>query len=39
LKDDPRWKGYDVPPKSNANYAWPTVHWVVVEKNIKSAEH
>ncbi len=22
LKDDPRWKGYDVPPKSNANYAW-----------------
>ena len=22
LKDDPRWHGYDVPPKSNANYAW-----------------
>lgn len=22
LKDDPRWRGYDVPPKSNANYAW-----------------
>lgn len=22
LVDDPRWKGYDVPPKSNANYAW-----------------
>ena len=22
LKDDPRWMGYDVPPKSNANYAW-----------------
>lgn len=22
LKDDPRWQGYDVPPKSNANYAW-----------------
>lgn len=22
LKDDPRWKGYTVPPKSNANYAW-----------------
>jgi type I restriction enzyme M protein len=22
LKDDPRWKGYDVPPTSNANYAW-----------------
>ncbi len=22
LQDDPRWKGYDVPPKSNANYAW-----------------
>ena len=22
LKDDPRWLGYDVPPKSNANYAW-----------------
>lgn len=22
LKNDPRWKGYDVPPKSNANYAW-----------------
>jgi type I restriction enzyme M protein len=22
LKDDPRWSGYDVPPKSNANYAW-----------------
>lgn len=22
LIDDPRWKGYDVPPKSNANYAW-----------------
>lgn len=22
LKDDPRWAGYDVPPKSNANYAW-----------------
>ncbi|MEA4822376.1 MAG: N-6 DNA methylase, partial [Erysipelotrichales bacterium] len=21
-KDDPRWMGYDVPPKSNANYAW-----------------
>lgn len=19
---DPRWRGYDVPPKSNANYAW-----------------
>ena len=22
LKDDPRWKGYDVPPVSNANYGW-----------------
>lgn len=22
LKDDPRWRGYDVPSKSNANYAW-----------------
>lgn len=22
LVDDPRWQGYDVPPKSNANYAW-----------------
>jgi type I restriction enzyme M protein len=22
LKDDPRWRGYDIPPKSNANYAW-----------------
>jgi len=22
LKDDPRWRGYGVPPKSNANYAW-----------------
>ncbi|SMO94564.1 type I restriction-modification system subunit M [Fodinibius sediminis] len=22
LKNDPRWKGYAVPPKSNANYAW-----------------
>ena len=22
LTDDPRWKGYCVPPKSNANYAW-----------------
>ena len=22
LTDDPRWMGYDVPPKSNANYAW-----------------
>jgi len=22
LTDDPRWKGYEVPPKSNANYAW-----------------
>lgn len=22
LIKDPRWKGYDVPPKSNANYAW-----------------
>jgi type I restriction enzyme M protein len=22
LKDDPRWRGYDVSPKSNANYAW-----------------
>lgn len=22
LMDDPRWKGYDVPPTSNANYAW-----------------
>jgi len=22
LLDDPRWAGYDVPPKSNANYAW-----------------
>jgi type I restriction enzyme M protein len=22
LKDDPRWRGYDAPPKSNANYAW-----------------
>jgi type I restriction enzyme M protein len=20
--DDPRWRGYDVPPKSNANYGW-----------------
>jgi type I restriction enzyme M protein len=22
LNDDPRWSGYEVPPKSNANYAW-----------------
>ncbi|MBK8443158.1 MAG: SAM-dependent DNA methyltransferase [Sphingobacteriales bacterium] len=22
LIDDPRWLGYDVPPKSNANYGW-----------------
>jgi type I restriction enzyme M protein len=22
LVNDPRWLGYDVPPKSNANYAW-----------------
>ncbi|MEX0997805.1 MAG: class I SAM-dependent DNA methyltransferase [Flavobacteriaceae bacterium] len=22
LLDDPRWQGYEVPPKSNANYAW-----------------
>jgi type I restriction enzyme M protein len=22
LVDDSRWRGYDVPPKSNANYAW-----------------
>ena len=22
LKDDPRWRGFEVPPKSNANYAW-----------------
>lgn len=22
LLEDPRWRGYDVPPKSNANYAW-----------------
>ncbi|MCL7752445.1 type I restriction-modification system subunit M [Polaribacter sp. Z022] len=22
LVDDPRWKGYDTPPKSNANYGW-----------------
>ena len=22
LRDDPRWHGYDVPPASNANYAW-----------------
>lgn len=22
LIDDPRWRGYDVPPKSNANYGW-----------------
>ena len=22
LIDDPRWMGYDVPPKSNANYGW-----------------
>lgn len=22
LLDDPRWKGYGVPPESNANYAW-----------------
>lgn len=22
LTDDPRWQGYDVPPTSNANYAW-----------------
>lgn len=22
LTDDPRWAGYEVPPKSNANYAW-----------------
>lgn len=22
LVDDPRWKGYDTPPVSNANYAW-----------------
>ena len=22
LNDDPRWKGYSIPPVSNANYAW-----------------
>ena len=22
LQDDPRWRGYDIPPKSNANYGW-----------------
>lgn len=22
LNDDPRWKGYDTPPTSNANYGW-----------------
>jgi type I restriction enzyme M protein len=22
LTDDPRWRGYDVPPRSNANYGW-----------------
>ncbi|MEQ8880517.1 MAG: N-6 DNA methylase, partial [Cyclobacteriaceae bacterium] len=22
LQDDPRWRGYDVPPTSNANYGW-----------------
>ena len=22
LKNDPRWKGYDIPPVSNANYGW-----------------
>lgn len=22
LLDDPRWSGYEVPPRSNANYAW-----------------
>lgn len=22
LVDDPRWRGYDIPPKSNANYGW-----------------
>ena len=22
LVDDARWRGYDIPPKSNANYAW-----------------
>jgi type I restriction enzyme M protein len=22
LIDDPRWRGFDTPPKSNANYAW-----------------
>jgi type I restriction enzyme M protein len=22
LTNDPRWRGYDVPPKSNANYGW-----------------
>ena len=22
LVDDPRWKGYEVPPTSNANYGW-----------------
>lgn len=22
LLDDPRWRGYDIPPKSNANYGW-----------------
>lgn len=22
MTDDPRWMGYDVPPKSNANYGW-----------------
>ncbi|MDP1728019.1 MAG: class I SAM-dependent DNA methyltransferase [Bacteroidota bacterium] len=22
LKDDPRWRGYEVPPTGNANYAW-----------------
>lgn len=22
LTDDPRWEGYEVPPKSNANYGW-----------------
>ena len=22
LRDDPRWRGYDIPPKGNANYGW-----------------
>jgi type I restriction enzyme M protein len=30
LIDDPRWRGYDVPPKSNANYGW------ILNKNKKA---